>query len=868
MGWIRRRSTRKTRGTVPGRGSLLLLGTCLLLGPSLQSALDGTGLEAQDRGGAVASYVPPVLRDHDFQLSITHLSRGPEFLGQAPEAVAWTDDSRWIYFRWLPAGHAWDAERELWRVPSVGGEPELIEDPVAADSLSVLFAGGDLSRDRGMRVTSWRGDLYLVDRADLSVRRLSETRGTRSSPRFAADGERVFYREDGQLFALDLASGAVRQLTDLRSGTPDEESDPEGHRAFLTDQQEELFEFIRRQQAREERERTRREALEERTTRTVYLGAQRGSVSDLVPDPFGGHVAVQAFRPAEEGEGTLIPRWITDDGYTAVDEVRTKVGDAVGSSSVGIHAVGSDTLLWLDVSAAARAHAGGSDEAGGGAAPGTPSTRGVFLPEQREAVREGEVEIQSVSFRGWNDAGTHGLLSATSLDNKHRWILSVEAESARLTVLEHLADSAWVAGPCFTCVGWIPDSNRAWFVSEADRFAHLYTVEADGSELRRLTQGPWEVLSVEIPEQRDHFLLRTNEGSPFEQHMWRMGLDGSDRRRITSGTGRFEGTISPDGEQMAVVHSTQTRPDELFVMENRPGAELARITTSPTGDFLAFPWIQAEIIHFTARDGIEVPARIYRPSDLGVEANGAAILFVHGAGYLQNVHEWWSSYFREYMFHHFLVAQGFTVLDVDYRASAGYGRDWRTAIYRHMGGWDLWDYVDSVDWLVAEEGVDRNRIGIYGGSYGGFITLMALFTEPDVFHAGGAWRSVTDWAHYNETYTSRILNRPQDDPEAYRQSSPIYFAENLRGHLLMGHPMYDTNVHFQDIVRLTQRLIELEKENWELAVYPTENHGMLEPTSWVDQLRRLYELYWRTLSAPGCTAGTGVCEVPVYGGGN
>ncbi len=851
---------RTARGT--GTGITLcpaLAGMGLLAGMAVTGLSAPPPLVAQVNGAGenpVSAWVPPVLREHDFQLSIAHLSRGPEFLGQAPQDVAWTDDSRWIYFRWLPAGHEWDAERELWRVPAEGGEPELIQDPVEADSLSVLFAGGDLSRDRSLRVTTWRGDLFLVDRASLAVRRLSETRGTRTGPRFSDGDERVFYREGSQLFELTLATGAVRQITDLQPGTADDEEEPEGHRAFLAEQQEELFDFIRRQQAREAREEARREARDARSIRTVHLGSGRGTVGDLAVDPRGRFVAVGAVRSAEGGESTRIPRWITDDGYTAVDEVRTKVGDAVGSSAVGLHPVGSDSLSWLDVASAVQDRA----EATG--------PRGIFLPDQHAGVREGEVEVQSVSFRGWNDAGTHGILFATSLDNKHRWILSVEAENARLTVLEHLADSAWVAGPCFTCVGWIPDSDRVWFVSEADRFAHLYTVNADGSDLRQLTSGAWEVHSVEIPEQRDHFLLRTNEGSPFEQHMWRMGLDGSDRTRLTSGTGRFEGWVSPDGARLAVVHSTQTRPEELYLMDNRPGADLARVTTSPTGDFLAFPWVRAEIIHFTARDGTEVPARIYRPADLGVEPNGAAILFVHGAGYLQNVHEWWSQYFREYMFHHYLAAQGFTVLDVDYRASAGYGRDWRTAIYRHMGGWDLWDYVDSVDWLVAEEGVDRDRIGIYGGSYGGFITLMALFTEPDVFHAGGAWRSVTDWAHYNEGYTSRILNRPHEDPEAYRQSSPIYFAENLRGHLLMGHPMYDTNVHFQDIVRLTQRLIELEKENWELAVYPTENHGMVEPTSWVDQLRRLYELYWRTLSAPGCTEGTGVCELPVFGGGS
>src|SRR5258708_31223306 len=111
-------------------------------------------------------------------------------------------------------------------------------------------------------------------------------------------------------------------------------------------------------------------------------------------------------------------------------------------------------------------------------------------------------------------------------------------------------------------------------------------------------------------------------------------------------------------------------------------------------------------------------------------------MFVHGAGYLQNVHRWWSSYFHEYMFHHLLMEHGFAVLDIDYRGSAGYGREWRTAIYRHMGGKDLDDQVDGAKWLVSQQGVDPKRIGIYGGSYGGFITLMAMFTQPDGFAAG------------------------------------------------------------------------------------------------------------------------------------
>jgi len=219
------------------------------------------------------------------------------------------------------------------------------------------------------------------------------------------------------------------------------------------------------------------------------------------------------------------------------------------------------------------------------------------------------------------------------------------------------------------------------------------------------------------------------------------------------------------------------------------------------------------------------------------------------------VHRCWASYSREYMVNQYLASKGYVVLDVDYRASAGYGRDWRTAIYRWMGGRDLADEVDASHWLTKTYGISPNKIGLYGGSYGGFMTLMALFTAPKDFGAGAALRSVTDWAHYNHGYTARILNQPQDDTLAYRRSSPIYFAEGLEDPLLMAHGMVDTNVHFQDIVRLTERLVELGKTGWELASYPVENHGFVRPASWADEYRRIFELFEVNLAGRRVTGG-------------
>jgi dipeptidyl aminopeptidase/acylaminoacyl peptidase len=298
----------------------------------------------------------------------------------------------------------------------------------------------------------------------------------------------------------------------------------------------------------------------------------------------------------------------------------------------------------------------------------------------------------------------------------------------------------------------------------------------------------------------------------------------------------------------------------LYVQAARPGAAASRLTTSPTAGWLAYPWLKPAIVMVPGSDGVQVPSRVYRPQDVGARPNGAAVIFVHGAGYLHNVHDFWSSYSREYMFNHLLASRGYVVLDMDYRGSAGYGRDWRTAIYRWMGGRDLQDHVDGSRWLQREFGVAPERVGIYGGSYGGFITLMALFTAPKQFGAGAALRAVTDWSHYNHGYTGRILNLPQTDTLAYRRSSPIYFAEGLEDPLLMAHGMVDTNVHFQDIVRLTERLIELGKTGWDLAVYPVENHGFERPDSWSDEYRRILELFDRTLLGPrpaATGAGTG-----------
>jgi len=496
---------------------------------------------------------------------------------------------------------------------------------------------------------------------------------------------------------------------------------------------------------------------------------------------------------------TIVPNYVTRSGYTEDIPSYEKVGDPQGQSKIVI----------LDLKAG----------------------KTVEMAPPRAGTMERII---------WSPDGHNAIAWADAEDHKDAWILGFDESTGKVSILWDEHDDAWIGGPAQGVLGWLPDSKRFYFESEKTGFANLMSMTSGGKDPQTLVGGSFEVSDLRVDEDRNRFTFVSSEGSPFNRHVDAVNFDGTGKTKLADLSADEDATysLSPDGKNLAVVRSKPNRPAELFIDDKQ-------ITTTPTAEWLAGPWITPLTVTIPARDGVGVPARLYKPH--GWNRGGPAVIFVHGAGYLQNVYDGWSHYFREYMFHHLLMSHGYTVLDIDYRGSAGYGKTWRTAIYRFMGGKDLTDQVDGADWLVKSLGVDRKRIGIYGGSYGGFITLMAMFTTPDVFAAGAALRPVSDWANYNHGYTSDILNLPQNDKEAYVRSSPIYHAEGLKGALLVCHGMVDTNVHFQDTVRLMERLIELGKTNWEVAPYPVENHAFTRAESWIDEYRRILVLFDRTI---------------------
>jgi dipeptidyl aminopeptidase/acylaminoacyl peptidase len=753
-----------------------------------------------------------------FDLSIANIMRGPEIYGREPQRVRWSADGRHIYFYWNAPGTKWSEPLRPYRVrAAAGATAEALTEP-QLDSAGALFADGSFSRDRRRKIASHEGDLYLVDTRLGAVTRLTETVVLEANPTMMGDGSGAYFVRDNNVFYIDLTRFFVRQVTDVRAGPAPRDSTYAGQRGVLREQQRELFDAIRERARLDSLARLERRAHEALQPKPLYLAANE-RVGQLSVSPSGSALLITTAVTAPGARQTDVPQYVTSSGYTEELRVRTKVGDDQSSGRMAFLPLraGGD-VKWLKV---------------------IPSDT-TRPPAQAFSA-------------GWNDAGDAAIVVATARDYKTRYIHRVDLQGA-LSTIDVLRDTAWVlsscggTNACGTAAGWL-EGNRVWFTSEADGFAHVYSANADGSDKRQLTSGRWEVLDVTLAPDKRTFYLTTSETSPFDAQLYRMSVTGGARVKLTTQPGAHAAVVSPDGQWLADVHSQANKPPELYLARNAPGAALAQLTTSATPEFRSHPWLAPEIVRVPASDGVLVPARIYRPKDVGAQPNGAAVIFVHGAGYLHNVVNYWSPYPREFMFNHFLASRGYVVLDLDYRGSAGYGRDWRTAIYRHMGGRDLQDQVDGSRYLQKEFGISPERIGIYGGSYGGFITLMALFTEPKQFGAGAGLRSVTDWAHYNHPYTAQILNTPDRDSVAYRRSSPIYFAQGLEDPLLIAHGMVDVNVHFQDVVRLAQRLIELRKENWELAVYPVEDHGFVRPDSWADEYTRIFKLFERHLGA-------------------
>ncbi|MEP1446783.1 MAG: prolyl oligopeptidase family serine peptidase [Paraglaciecola sp.] len=766
-------------------------------------------------------------------LTLQQIMADPDWIGRQPTSAYWSDNNQSVFYQQKQQA---SLQNILWQKhldePGNGTKVELSQLHLHAYKNRVLNPKKDTA--------AWvfEGNIFIKNLSRNELKQLTKDNRQPYNLKFLTDG-RLSFQSGNAIYAIHPELGLYEQLVSWQF--TDEPTALELPEDYIAQQQQQLIEVValKRQQKKSRFENAQKLARQNTTVAPSEFYFPHGHELVSVSLSPNGKWLVLAERAASSVRQAddIMPNYINENGRIATVDVRPRVADTkpinqnlwlVNLESRDKRKLSYNSLPGYNedvLEAVKRENAEAKGE----------TYEANRLPRELKLLNGANGAIQ------WHSSGENVAIMLEAWDNKDRWLNTVSLSEATLVNQHRLHDDAWI-NYRFNSFGWLNTSTDLYYLSEESGYSHLYVKPLDASA-KQVTFGSFEVDSLTLTSDDQYMYFKGNKKHPGIYEIYRVNLDNVSLESVTNLNGMTDYQLSPDEQSLLLTHSSLVRPPELY-LQSVSAPSVQQLTHTTSQEFLDIDWLAPDIVPIkSSHTNQPIYSRVYAPKNKQPGKKYKAVVFNHGAGYLQNSHLGWSGYFREFMFHNLLAQQGYVVLDMDYRASAGYGRDWRTAIYRQMGTPEIQDLQDGVNWLVNNLDVDAQRVGTYGGSYGGFMTFMALFKEPELFQAGAALRPVSDWAHYNFGYTSNILNTPDVDPIAYERSSPIYFAEGLQKPLLINAPMIDSNVFFVDVVRLVQRLIELEKQNFETAIYPVESHGFVQPSSWLDEYRRIYKLF-------------------------
>ncbi|HEX5693307.1 MAG TPA: DPP IV N-terminal domain-containing protein, partial [Arenimonas sp.] len=582
-------------------------------------------------------------------LTLDQAMAHPDWIGPPVESAWWSLDGDRALYTLKREG---SPVRDTWTVPVAGGEPMKVEGD-ALEDLDAARPVFDASRRQAVFVRN--GDVFLRV-LDGPLVQLTRTTDTEADPRFGADGRSVIWRVGHDWFRWASDTRLVQPAA-LPRAEKDPDADPE--KDALREHQLRLSTQLAREKAFREAERENAEALREadasRAAAPVYLG-EKIEITDSAMSPDGRWLlVVTEAKDYEDGREGTMPKYVTESGYEEVEDVRTRVGRNPPQGQ---------QLVLVDLAD------GSHRELSLSALPGIGNDP---LAQLRKAAGQDPLEGERPVRFGpllWNDSGTNVAVMARAVDNKDRWIATVNLDDGKLRSAHRLTDPAWINWG-FNDFGWLPGGRTLWYLSEESGFSHLYTV-VPGERASRLTSGRWEASSPQWSPDGVTAYFVCNREWPGDYEVCAVPSTGGEVREITSLDGVEDFTLSPDGSQLLLRWSESYVPPQLAV-QPVAGGEARKLTDTRSAEFAAREWLAPEIVKVPSSHGAgDIWAKLYRPETLEPGRKYPVVMFVHGAGYLQNVHERWPAYFREQMFHQLLVENGFIVLDMDYRASEGY----------------------------------------------------------------------------------------------------------------------------------------------------------------------------------------------------
>ncbi|MBC5774450.1 S9 family peptidase [Pontibacter sp. KCTC 32443] len=403
-------------------------------------------------------------------------------------------------------------------------------------------------------------------------------------------------------------------------------------------------------------------------------------------------------------------------------------------------------------------------------------------------------------------------------------ILHANATTGKADVVLKETDKAYI--DITDDLTYLKDGKNFIHTSEKDGFNHLYLYNMKGKLVRQITKGNWEVSSyVGFDEKNDRLYFMSTEVSPLDRHLYSISSKGKNKKRLTTEAGTHNINMSADFKYYLDYASAANVPTTVSLHTAKDGKQIKMLEDNAKlkNTLAQYDIAKQEFFKMKTTDGTELNGYMIKPTDFDPKKKYPVLMFVYGGPGSQTVTNSWGG--ANYLWFQVLANKGIIVVSVDNRGTGARGAEFKKVTYANLGKYEIEDQIEAAKWLGNQSYVDKNRIGIWGHSFGGYMTLLGLTKGNGVFAAGIAVAPVTNWRYYDTIYTERFLKKPQDNAAGYDDNSPLFFADKLQGELLLIHGTGDDNVHFQNAVAMQDALISANKQ-FESFYYPNRNHGV------------------------------------------